>query len=472
MHGAEVCFFAMYVQEYGSDCPEPNTNRVYISYLDSVRYFESSPEGHRTTVYHSMLISYLQYAKDAGYTHAHIWVAPPKQGDDYIFYAHPDEMVSKRMGLLKLKEWYEKMLVQAKARNIVVDFQDMHEHNNNIESIDDIPIFSGDHWAASIVNKMNAQAEKEEKKDEQKNKEKVKQQQQLDEEGRAPKVNHRGEIGAGSSYRSGGTNGGGISAQELAHAAALSGDRALAESSSSHAASSKAGESNHDQLLSQINDEMRSMKNHFVVVTLIEMKKGTPHATIVDPVPLMTNEFVDTRSAFLEKCQMYHWQFDELRNAQHSTLMLLYYLHGMHKVAKAKMAELNAAANSTSGTRSGVPPPAVQTTAAPDARSRSCKIQMAMMDWSALLAHANDAAASETWALPPDELFQRILAQINRSKRDILQEKYNACLEPSCPAPTRSVFIRVLKRIAESFMSCLLQMQSGRDGGAGGLSQG
>ena len=103
--GHEVCFFAMYVQEYGSDCPEPNTNRVYISYLDSVRYFVSSPEGQRTTVYHSMLINYLAYARELGFTHAHIWVSPPKQGDDYIFYAHPESMVSKRMGLLKLKEW-------------------------------------------------------------------------------------------------------------------------------------------------------------------------------------------------------------------------------------------------------------------------------------------------------------------------------------------------------------------------------
>merc|ERR1719409_1354455 len=70
--------------------------------------------------------------------------------------------------------------------------------------------------------------------------------------------------------------------------------------------------------------------------------KKEDRKTIVDPVPLMSNEFVDTRSAFLEKCQMYHWQFDELRNAQHSTLMLLYYLHGMYKEARKRMAEAKA----------------------------------------------------------------------------------------------------------------------------------
>ena len=93
-----------------------------------------------------------------------------------------------------------------------------------------------------------------------------------------------------------------------------------------------------EQLLNQIQEEMRSMRNHFIVVKLVDPAKPRPSTEIVDPVPLMSNEFVDKRSSFLEKCQMYHWQFDEIRNAQHSTLMLLYYLHGKHKAAKAKMA--------------------------------------------------------------------------------------------------------------------------------------
>jgi hypothetical protein len=255
--GPEICFFAMYVQEYGSDCPEPNTNRVYISYLDSVRYFTSSPEGHRTTVYHSILINYLDYARELGFEHGHIWVSPPKQGDDYIFYAHPEIMLQKRMGLLKLKEWYEKMLIVARERKVILDFQDMLDAYKDIESASDIPVFSGDHWAASIALKIQ----------ELKNKEK---------ELAKKKGNGKG------------VKGGGVHAEIKQEEA----------------------------LLNQIQEEMRSMRNHFIVVRLCEQRIKGQRNTIVDPVPIISNEFVDQRSSFLEKCQMYHWQFDEVRATQ------------------------------------------------------------------------------------------------------------------------------------------------------------
>ena len=161
--GVDVCFFGMHVQEYGSECPAPNTRRVYIAYLDSVNFFK--PRHFRTSVYHEILLGYLDYMKKLGYTLAHIWACPPSEGDDYIFHCHPPVRSSlKKLNLFwhyffsvqdqkipkpkRLQDWYKRMLDKGIIERIVLDYKDIYKQamEDNLQSPAELPYFEGDFW--------------------------------------------------------------------------------------------------------------------------------------------------------------------------------------------------------------------------------------------------------------------------------------------------------------------------------------
>lgn len=60
--------------------------------------------------------------------------------------------------------------------------------------------------------------------------------------------------------------------------------------------------------------------------TLQDEINGVPVDT-KDKDEILESEFFDTRQAFLSLCQGNHYQYDTLRRAKHSSMMVLYHLH-------------------------------------------------------------------------------------------------------------------------------------------------
>ncbi|CAF5168191.1 unnamed protein product, partial [Rotaria magnacalcarata] len=146
LEGVDVVFFGMYVQEYDEHCPAPNTRRVYISYFDTVHFFQLKI--YRTDVYHEILIGYLDYVKQHGYMYAHMWACPASEDIDYIFYRHPCEQ-----NILKLKclqDWCKIMLDREQLQNDIK--QDCLD--SQIQRVIDIPYFDGDFWPIMIENNI------------------------------------------------------------------------------------------------------------------------------------------------------------------------------------------------------------------------------------------------------------------------------------------------------------------------------
>eukprot|EP00054_Salpingoeca_dolichothecata_P028111 m.210847 g.210847 ORF g.210847 m.210847 type:complete len:1191 (-) comp26132_c3_seq4:103-3675(-) len=147
-----LCFFGFHVQEFAHDSPEPNQGRVYLSYLDSVHFFQ--PKRLRTVVYHEVLTAYLSWLRHLGYTAMHIWACPPTSGHDYIFNCHPMEQTLPDAS--RLQDWYRTMLISAKARGVIHEWYNILEYADliNFSSVGQIPYFDGDFWPGTIEDTL------------------------------------------------------------------------------------------------------------------------------------------------------------------------------------------------------------------------------------------------------------------------------------------------------------------------------
>ena len=323
--GVDVVLFALYVYEHGDDNPLPNKKTVYVSYLDSVHFMK--PRKMRTFIYHEILISYLDYARCKGFEQAFIWACPPLKGDDYIFYAKPEDQKTPKD--VRLRQWYLDMLEDCQGRNIVGKVTNMYDQYFNDKSLDAaaVPYFEGDYFpgeAENIIKDLNDENTKRSSGGGKKKKKSgdaitslVPEKSYMD-GGRDPVMQKFCDAISGM--------------KESFIVAFLNCKDAKPENL---VVPTKITEYRELKMLENVKSEdgkpskKRDAYGNEIRVSADEKQVdrfGRPIVVLDDDTEEIDCEFFNTRQSFLDLCRGNHYQFDELRRAKHTSMMVLWHL--------------------------------------------------------------------------------------------------------------------------------------------------
>ncbi|KAG2610941.1 probable histone acetyltransferase HAC-like 3 isoform X2 [Panicum virgatum] len=332
IEGVDVCLFAMYVQEYGSDCPSPNQRHVYLAYIDSVKYFRpeiksASGEALRTFVYHEILIGYLDYCKKRGFVSCSIWACPSTKRDDYVLYCHPT--VQKMPKSDKLRSWYQNLIKKAVKEGVIVErntlsdffLQPTNECKANISAAC-LPYCENDFWPGEVERLLEKKDDKTSQKQETQVGRLLRVAKRDDRKGNLEDILLVHKLG--ERMRTMKEDFMMLCLQQFCkhcHQPIISGRSWVCTSCKSFHLCDKCHAE--EQNMAQKDRHPATTKQKHVFQS-IEVE---PLPETEDGDPTMESKYFDSRIDFLKHCQDNHFQFDTLRRAKHSTMMILYYLH-------------------------------------------------------------------------------------------------------------------------------------------------
>ncbi|KAM0908025.1 hypothetical protein ACQ4PT_015736 [Festuca glaucescens] len=330
--GVDVCLFAMYVQEYGSDSPLPNRRHVYLAYIDSVKYFRpeiksASGEALRTFVYHEILISYLDYCKKQGFVSCSIWACPSTKRDDYVLYCHP--MSQKMPKSDKLRSWYQNLVKKAVKEGVVVErntlydffLQPTSECKANISAAC-LPYCENDFWPGEAERLLEKKDDKTSQKKETQVGRLLRVAKRDDRKGDLEDILLAHKLG--EKMRTMKEDFIMLCLQQFCkhcHQPIVSGKSWVCTSCKNF---HLCDQCHADELTAPQKDRHPATTKQKHAFLRIEEE---PLPETDDGDPTMESKYFDSRINFLKHCQDNQYQFDTLRRAKHSTMMIIYHLH-------------------------------------------------------------------------------------------------------------------------------------------------